>query len=236
VDETMSEANAEDGWTPRPELLAAYADGELADEGPQAALYRRLEAWLAAHPEMAYEIEGNRRLTDWFRATIANDPGTAAWAPVLARLRGLRLVPTRPKPRWIRVAWIGAAGAACVWLAFALLYRPGQENIAGPGTQEITARSRPAAVLEEAEPEVFPVATAAEVEILSVKGEDTTTVVVGELPVEGSLPLLQVNEVTLTHVEPARDNMVPEVRRCGSTTFIWAPLDAERDDLEEPNP
>ena len=229
----MSEPNAEDGWTPRVELLAAYADGELAEEGPQAALYERIESWLAKHPEAAYDLEVYRQVTEWYRATAADDPGPAAWASVLARLRALRSTPTRSPRRWVRLILWGGMTAAALWLALTLWFNPAQEKAAAPDVP-LAAPSRPAA-LEDAEPAVFAVATAAEVEILSVKGEDISSVVVGELPVEGSLVLLEASEVTLTHVEPARDNMMPEVRRCGRTTYIWAPLDAEREDVEEPN-
>jgi hypothetical protein len=232
----MSEPNTEDNWTPRAELLAAYADGELAEDGPQAALSERIQAWLAIHPEVAYELEAYRKLTDWCRATAADDPGPAAWAPVLAHLRALHRMPPRSRSRWRRLAQLGVWGgtsAAALWLTLALWSSHVHEKGAGPGAP-VAAPSR-AADPADAEPAVFPVATAAEIEILSVKGEVTSCVVVGELPVEGSLVLLEPDEVTLTHAEPARDNMVPEVRRCGRMACIWAPLDAEREDPEDEN-
>jgi hypothetical protein len=55
------------------------------------------------------------------------------------------------------------------------------------------------------------------------------------LPVRGALVLLQPGEITLTSVEPTPDNMVPEVRTSGRAPMIWAPVDAEREDPEEPN-
>jgi hypothetical protein len=236
VDVIMSEPLAEDGWTPRPELLAAYADGELPAEGPQAALHERIEAWLAKNPEVACDVETYRQVTERYRATAADDPGPAAWAPVLARLRALRLTPGPSRRRWSRLGWLGAGGGMCAaawWLALTLWSHPVPQK-ASPDVPLASESSR-VVVSEDTEPEVFPVATAAEIEILSVRGEDTGSVVIGELPVEGSLVLLEPSEVTLTHAEPARDNMVPEVRRCGRAACIWAPLDAEREDPEEGN-
>src|SRR5204862_7458696 len=52
-----------DGPTPDPGELAGYVDGEL-----DAAGCRRVEAWLAAHPEAATEVEGQRRLAGLWRA------------------------------------------------------------------------------------------------------------------------------------------------------------------------
>ena len=230
----MTRPNAEDDWAPSAALLAAYADGELDEEGPQASLCRRIERWLARNPEKARTIEAHRQICEWYRETAAEDPGPAAWAPVMARLR---LPVAGQRQRWPRIAWLAAAAtaAACLVVATTLLSRPGKQDTALPGKQATVAQAHPAVLTEDPDPEVFPVATASEVEILSVKGEDTTTLVVGELPVEGPLPLLGANEVTFTRIEPARDNMVPEVRRAGRTTVVWAPLDVEREDPEEPN-
>jgi hypothetical protein len=232
----MIKQNAEYDWTPSAELLAAYADGELDEEGPQAALCRRIESWLARNPEMARTLDAHRRITEWCRDTAAEDPGPVAWASVMGRLR--LAVGSGQGRRWTSLPWLAAAGgtaAACLVVAVTLVSWLGKRDTAYPHNLMSLAQPQPRALREDAEPDVLPVATASEVEVLSVKGEDTTTLVVGELPVEGPLPLLQTNEVTFTRIEPARDNMVPEVRRAGHTTFVWAPLDAEREDLEEPN-
>jgi len=154
-----------------------------------------------------------------------------------ARLRALRLPPGKGR-RWSRLTWLaalGGAGAACLWLALTVMFTQGRQEALAPDGQ--TPSGPP---LVDASPrgeamEAFPVATAAEVEILSVQGEDTATLVVGELPVEGSLLLLQADELTLTNVEPAHDNMVPEIRKGGSAFMIVAPLDVEREDPEETN-
>jgi hypothetical protein len=73
-----------------------------------------------------------------------------------------------------------------------------------------------------AEVEPFAVATADEVEVLSIKGADTSTLVVGELPFSGPMVLVQVGEVEVQRVER-------EVRMGSSgPPMVWAPLDRER--------
>src|SRR5262249_16689970 len=77
--------------------------------------------------------------------------------------------------------------------------------------------------------EPFPVAEAHEVEILSVEGRDTGTVVVGHLPVDGPLVLATPGEVSVTSVEPPRqDQMVPGGYRGRSDApMIWARVEGE---------
>src|SRR5205823_2431220 len=60
--QVMRHHNDVGGEVPSPGQLAAYVDGEL-----DAAACRRVEAWLAAHPEAAAEIEAQRRLADLWR-------------------------------------------------------------------------------------------------------------------------------------------------------------------------
>ena len=38
-------------WTPDPQLLAAYFDGELEGRDDRADLRARVEAWLEQHPQ-----------------------------------------------------------------------------------------------------------------------------------------------------------------------------------------
>jgi hypothetical protein len=231
----MTPHKGEPGWIPSPELLAAYADGELDGDDRCGAVRRRLEAWLAEYPDAAAALDAQRRVAEWFRATATPDPPEAAWTAMAAKLHALppgaggRIRPGR------RLAWLaalGATAAAGLWLALTLLAPSEDRQVAQhqppkPLTRGVTPPS-PDAV------EVLPVATAAEVEILSVQGEDTASVVVGELPVQGLLQLLQPGELTLTSVQPTPDRMVPEVRTSGRAPMIWAPVDDERGDPEEP--
>jgi hypothetical protein len=72
--------------------------------------------------------------------------------------------------------------------------------------------------------EPFPVATAAEIEIVRIDGADTGTIVVGTLPVTGPLVLAVAGEVTVTRVAPADDKMVPDMYLEGpDAPVIWAP-------------
>jgi anti-sigma factor RsiW len=215
----MSGQNGQPRWAPSPELLAAYADGELAEDGPGAALFERVEAWLAIHPDAAEEVETQRCLSESCRARAADDPGEEAWTPVVARLQRLYFSRPRPRKRWAWLALLGASAVACALLALAWNGRQTREPVNPP---QIVATP-------ETEDTVLLVATAAEVEILSVQGADTGSLVVGELPVDGSLVLLDADELLLTRVEPDRDDMVPGVLQEGSAPLIWAPTDAERE-------
>src|SRR5262245_54407800 len=92
---------------PFPELLAAYADGEL-----DAAARAQVEAWLAAHPEARAELEAQRRLSrrnqKLWHASAGPSPSEASWARVLNRVQSaLRTPPAaaaRPRPRLLRLA------------------------------------------------------------------------------------------------------------------------------------
>ena len=106
--------------------------------------------------------------------------------------------------RWWPAAWVAgilAACAAAVWLTVVLL-RPHDnadlvDRRAVPSPREKEAPDRKAAKAVPAAVEPFEVATADEVEILSVRGADTGTLVVGEVPVRGELVLPLPGEVEI---------------------------------------
>jgi hypothetical protein len=222
----MSRSQGDSGYEARAELLAAYADGEL-DGDDFLALRRRVEGWLARHPEAAAELESLRRLRHLWRLAAPADPGEVAWAAVSSGIqdRLARAGAGRgPWRRWVRVLAWGAAAAILAWLALALLPgrpddRPLAQNQNGTGTQAVP------------DDDPFPVATADEVEILSVQGADTGSLVVGNLPVDGELVLAAPGDVTLRSVRPAaRDNMVPDVVLQGAgAPMIWARIAGERE-------
>jgi hypothetical protein len=211
----------DDRWAPSQEMLAAFADGELDAQGASQVLQHKIEAWLAEHPVALAEVEAQRQLTEWCRATAPADPGDAAWEATASKLKQVPLsLPVRSRGG-ARLAWLavlGTTAAAVLWLA-----------------SDLSPLSRHELPSTPPDLEPFPVAIAAEVEIQSVRGDDVASVVVGELPVQGALVLLEPGEVTLTSVEPTRDNMVPEVRTGNAIPLIWAPVDAERADPEESN-
>ncbi len=62
-----------------PEDLAAYVDGELDFQAR-----RRVESWLAEHPDAAAELESHRQVAGWWCETQPAEPGPAEWERVLA--------------------------------------------------------------------------------------------------------------------------------------------------------
>jgi hypothetical protein len=223
-------SKGDDNHSPSPELLAAYLDGELEGNPAGERLRQRVETWLAGHPQAAAELDDLRRLKQLWQATTPADPGEAAWSVALGRLEAtLSSEPAGAAPRrhsrhllaW--VAGIFGASAAAIWLWLSMLG-------ASPGSVPPAA---PRQILPEqlAEVEPFPVATADEVEIVSVAGQDTGTVVVGQLPVGEPMVLAGPGEVSLTSVCPAPpDNMLPDVLMGEQRKpMIWARLEHERD-------
>src|SRR5262249_61506287 len=116
-------------------------------------------------------------------------------------------------PGW--VAGILAMTAAALWLTLTLTNSPEAiRNDDGDPVREIVP---------------FVVATAEEIEILSVEGADHPSLAVGEMPVHGPLELLAPGEMTVTSVQPdARDNMTPVFSQGPDTPMIWAPLVAQK--------
>jgi anti-sigma factor RsiW len=207
------------GRRPRPELLAAYADGELC-----AAERARVEAWLAAHPEAAVELSAQRRLSRcncrFWAAAAPPEPVEAAWSRVLNRVEAALAAPAAPRPaaataappaarRWYRPRGVLAAVAAGLAL-FALPVRPPAD---GP-TEEWAAWA------------VFPVAAPADVEIESLRQDDAPLLVVGASPLT-SLPWATAAEVTLEYLEPDEaDGMVPAGPAAGGddVPMVYTPL------------
>jgi hypothetical protein len=204
---------APDDWSPSPELLAAYFDGELADQPEVAELEQCIGIWLQQHPEARAVFDDYRRLSQLWHDTTPAQPSPAVWRSLDAHLAALPFAPRVARQRR-RVWWIAAAAltsAAAVVLALWLQWQPAPPLA-------------PAAV-----DEVFPVATAAEVEILHIDGADTQTLVVGELPVGGPLELADPGEVAITSVQPdARDQATPHVRiGDGQRPMIWTRTNAD---------
>jgi hypothetical protein len=190
----MSQRRADD-VPPRPEQLAAYADGELG-----AAAHQQVEAWLASHPEAAAEVDAQRRLPGLCRAAPPPEPGEPAWAAVLARLQQA-VTATTPAPRkrrgWV-AAVVAVAGAAA---ALGLVLTQGRWGM----PDELPAPTEALAVVP------LPAARVADVEIISMDAADTDSLVVGEPPVREPLVLASPGEVRLDKVEPAEDGMVPSL-------------------------
>lgn len=181
-------------WEPDPQLLAAYFDGELADcaEGAEGGddVRARIEAWLLSHPEAAEESDALKKL--WLETTPA-EPTPAQWNAVLDRIDARR--PARPAAP-PRRPWLYFAAAASVVLflgAFFGASRFLQPPQPGPGPVAINPGASNPDDLE-----VLQVALASEVTILRMEGPETDAVVVGAMPVAGSLELADSGEVCIS--------------------------------------
>lgn len=192
-------------WKPSPELLAAYADGELDSRDDAVELRGRIEAWLAQNPRAAADLAKNNQLKTLFERTRPPSPSAETWREVLHRVENPPS--TRPTPvastAWPRGAVLVAAG-----LLVAVL---------------VGIWNSPTAPVEP-----FPVASDRDVEIVYVEGNALESLVIGQ-PLPGVLELAEPGEVAITSVSPAsRDNMVPTVQTEGPRRpMIWAKLEGE---------
>jgi hypothetical protein len=201
-----------------PELLAAYADGELGARGRA-----RVERWLADHPEARELLDGQDGLgpgnADFWQAASPPEPTPREWAAVLQGIRG-RVPPGR---RW--VSWVGplavAATAATVFLALPTGNRPMPAS--GPGA--------PAAAPRPTDPDDAPYAMAGpdEVRIISLPEAAAHLLVVGEHPLGDSLVVLaRADEVEFFGIGTDPTGRFPEVpaeMAPDDSPMIWAPKD-----------
>jgi hypothetical protein len=218
----MMARNDDRCWSPRCEELAAYADGELDHWEGGPALKQRIEEWLADHPEGLAEVESLRRLGRLWMSSAAPEPHEA-WPELAGRIhKRLHEAPARPSPRKARKGFWAAAFlalAAAILLAFLNLNQPGPDD-----NKSKEPEKKPAAVAVEP----FPVATAEEVEILHVDGDDTDALVVGDLPVKGPLLLAEPGDVKLKSVDSAEDPAKVGVHMNEETPpVIWTPVPTE---------
>lgn len=202
-----------DSWKPTPEMLSAYLDGEF-DDAASAETRAAVEAWLDSHPDLRACLVDWRSLQHAWRQTSPPEPDEESWAQLLAsiheRLDREVSAPTRRR-RFVQLGVVGTAAAAVLLAALiarGLLVTPGgpaggQGNVVAPLVDPL------------------PVATADEVEILRVGGDDTRVVVVGTMPVEGLLVVAQKGDVELTEVVPSDDNSVSEMGPGDSGLLVW---------------
>jgi anti-sigma factor RsiW len=203
------------GWNnsgegPSPEEWTAYLDGELgADERD------RFEAFLAAHPEAAAEADGCRRLARLWQGATPPEPSPAAWAAAWGRIESA--LPARaPARAWgagrpFRV-FLGMAAAAAV-LGGVLIARPFG---AGPGAWVNE--------MDDALNEPLSVASADEVNIISVRADDADAVV-AQPPVFGSFDVASSGDVKLEEAEPYQGGKAPWMGG-GQVPMIVAPASA----------
>lgn len=215
----MTQYRDNEDSAPALEQLVAYVDGNL-DE----AAREQVERWLHAHPQAAAEMEGHRAVARLTREAGVPEPKAGVWALVLARIEaalagGTATVlpareagPARARGRYRRASLAVAAVAAAVVLGVIVL-----------GPARLGQKTAPSAV------EPWPVATAADVEIISLDAADLKALVVGQPPLREPLVLAAAGDVELENVEPdPTDGMVPRLRveTQGLTVpMIVAPLD-----------
>jgi hypothetical protein len=205
----MTHRQADDAFSPRPERLAAYADGEL-----DAAERRAVEGWLDGHPEAAEELAALHRLSGWWQQTQPPAPPEEAWSEVLQRIEAAlppaAVPPGSPAARPVRkrrlLPWGAAAftaTAAAVFLAFFLRTPPGRDGTDGyPEQNEVWS--------EESDPLV--VADNQEVEIIRLHAVDHDALPVGEPPLHEPLVLASPDDVRLRSFKPAQKDLPSTVR------------------------
>jgi anti-sigma factor RsiW len=155
----------ESGEAPSPEELMAFADNELS-----AARHNVVSHWLAAHPEVAAEVDEHRRLHRLWQTNAPPEPSAEVWTNALMQVDALVPQPLPPRPRsWQRPLWLTAAIAALVpllWLGRLWQAPPGP--VPGPP-------DKPPPLGDSTEP--FPVAAAHEVDIVSMDPDESDSLV-----------------------------------------------------------
>lgn len=192
-------APSENDWTPDPQLLAAYFDGELEGRDKMADMCVRIEAWLEMHPQAADAWAEHRRLRELWAETTPPEPAPALWSQTLAEIETGRRLPAAARAGqrpWLAAGLFVASLALFLFLLFNVL-RQGPENLpVVMGPQE-----KPSQALDQ-DLEIFAVASASEVTILHIDGEDTVALVVGALPLDGPMELAERGEVRVIRCCP----------------------------------
>ena len=187
---------------PNPEWLAAYLDGELDSEAR-----KKVEDWLKQDPAARADLEGQYHLMIQWEDTAPPQPAPEAWSALLSKLE--KTPPQTSKPWWQSPGWVASIltmTAAAFWLTLILT---GAQN-------EISDKDD----IQEMVP--FAVATADEIEVLSVEGADHPALAVGEMPFRGPLELLQPGEMTVTSIPPDPRDIT--IRQGPDTPMFWANL------------
>jgi hypothetical protein len=215
-----------------PELLAAYADGEL-DPVTRA----RVERWLAGHPEARELLRAQRRLSpqNWrlWQKLEPPLPSEDTWAAVQQSVEEAVLpapavaVGARPG-RWKRVGLWAGSGLAAAAVAASVAWWAGTRLAPTPRPVEV---GRPLAEVAEAPPPrdvdplaglaVLPVATEEDVELLRVNGDAADWLPVGQTRLPVAVVLAGPEDVLLEGADPDDPAWPP-----GGPKMMTAPGDA----------
>jgi hypothetical protein len=210
--------------TPRPddlppELLAAYADGELS---PRERA--RVEDWLAEHPEAAEVLDAQESVgpgnVELWQSVQPPTPSEAQWADAYNGIESRAPFPARPS----RAGWLGSFGLLATAATVLFLVSTG-EPPERPIAPEV-ARPGHAPAVELDEPP-YAMAQADEVRILSLPEAAATLLLVGEHPLGTSLlTLARADEIEFHGVGSDLAGRFPEVPSDPSSTdapMIWTP-------------
>lgn len=174
------------------ERLAAYFEGTLPPQERQ-----QVGNWLADHPEVVEEVRALQQLSQAVRSSAPPEPPEDIWLGMRKRI-GQELADTttrqesseRRKSAW-RAGWWAAAAAGFSLLALWPSWREKPID----------------AVAESA----FPIASAEDVEIVSVDAAGARALLVGEPPLQKPLILMAAGDATLKSVEIVPAGQFPEV-------------------------
>lgn len=201
-----------------PELLAAYADGELAP-----ADRARVERWLLDHPEARDVLEAQESLgpgnTELWQGAEPPAPSAGQWRAVF---REVHSTTCRPAVRRRR-PWAGPA-ALVATAALVLLTVPTGNRPQPPPTP------RPAVPIVAAAPDVddepIEMARADDVRIVSLPEAAAKLLVVGEHPLhDPAVVLAKVDEMEFFGMGSDHAGRFPEVPSAVDTPLLWAPGD-----------
>ncbi len=176
-------------WADR---LAAYYDGTLAPEDR-----RCVEAWLVDHTDVANELRDLHQLRQVFHTASLPEPSEEAWAAVRERIdQALAQPPARnpaaaPRSAGGGLAW-RAATAAAILLAAAFLYWQSRHSADDKASAWV-------------------VASADDVEILSVDAAGARSLLVGEPPLPAPMVMMAAGDARLKSVEIVPAGQFPEV-------------------------
>ena len=197
-----------------PEWLAAYADGEL----PPCERVR-VERWLAENLDARELLDTQESLArgnaEFWNAVRPPEPSAEQWHDTLNRIA---LPVVKPSHRW--VGWMSTAG---------LLATAATLFIALPGPRD-TCMNPPAIVpvgVSPSDDEPYPMASAADVRIISMPQSAVGLLLVGDHPIGDSMLILaKADEVEFLGVGNDPDGRFPAVPldpQAADAPMIWAP-------------